>query len=378
VQEVVGGPVQPSVAGPAIPAAANGTNAIQNSSLENDTNKDGLPDCFWTDSWGNQSYSWTRTTDAHTGSFAERVDVSRYNSGDDKLMPAEDLGACSPTVIPGHQYRITAWYKSSAPVYFAVFSRDTNWLWAYWTSSPAFSAASGWTQATWVTPPIPSNINGLSFGLSIAQNGSLTVDDLGFDDANPTGGGGGADTTPPTSAISCNATTCSSAWYAAPVSVTISAADDPGGSGVAEVVYTLDGSTPSLVNGTAYTGAFSVSTSTTVKYVAYDNAGNMGSVGTQAIGVDTTAPAVTITAPANGATISKKVTITANAADAQSGVASVSFYADGRLLGTDTSAPYSWSWNLAKVSKGQHLLSAVAKDRAGNTSVSPAVTVTVG
>jgi hypothetical protein len=97
----------------------------------------------------------------------------------------------------------------------------------------------------------------------------------------------------------------------------------------------------------------------------------------QLIQVDTFAPTVSITAPANGATVTGNVKITAAPADAQTGVASVAFYVDGVLVGTTTSSPWQLPWNTKKVSSGQHLLTAVATDRAGNRTTSVAVTITV-
>jgi peptidoglycan/xylan/chitin deacetylase (PgdA/CDA1 family) len=195
VQQAIGGTVQPAVPGPALPAPPNGTNAVKNASLELDTNTDRAPDCFDFDDFGSNTFTWTRTTDAHTGTYAERVDVSNYSTGDHKLTPQQDLGYCSPSVTPGHRYRITAWYKSTVPVSFTVFARNSQWAFPFWTGSPDLPATSGWAQASWVTPVIPSDVNGVSFGLAVDSNGSLTVDDLSFDDAAPTGG---ADSTAPT------------------------------------------------------------------------------------------------------------------------------------------------------------------------------------
>jgi peptidoglycan/xylan/chitin deacetylase (PgdA/CDA1 family) len=185
VQQVVGGSVQPAVQGPAAPAAPNGTNGLRNPSLEEDTNADSSPDCWAVSGFGNNRATWTRTTAAHTGTYAERVDVTNYVDGGDKLTVLEDLGSCSPSVVPGHRYIITSWYMSTVPVYFTAHTRDQT-AFAYWTKSPTFPASSGWAQARWVTPVVPSNANGLSFGLAISSNGSLTVDDLGIDDAAPT------------------------------------------------------------------------------------------------------------------------------------------------------------------------------------------------
>ena len=92
---------------------------------------------------------------------------------------------------------------------------------------------------------------------------------------------------------------------------------------------------------------------------------------------DTTAPAVSITAPANGATVSGTATVTANATDNVS-VASVQFQLDGASLGSlVTTAPYSASWDTTKSTGGSHTLSAIARDAAGNSATSASVTVTV-
>ena len=88
---------------------------------------------------------------------------------------------------------------------------------------------------------------------------------------------------------------------------------------------------------------------------------------------DTLAPTVAITSPAENATVWRWVTIAATASDTVS-VVSVTFYVDGTALSTDTSAPYSASWNARKASRGAHVLTAVARDAAGN-SASASVTV---
>src|SRR5712671_5458292 len=92
---------------------------------------------------------------------------------------------------------------------------------------------------------------------------------------------------------------------------------------------------------------------------------------------DTTPPTVSITAPANGATVPATVTITASASD-NVGVAGVQFQIDGANFGAeDTSAPYSISWNTTSASNGSHTIAAIARDAAGNRTPSATVTVTV-
>ncbi len=92
---------------------------------------------------------------------------------------------------------------------------------------------------------------------------------------------------------------------------------------------------------------------------------------------DTTAPTVSITAPANGATVSGSVNISASASD-NVGVVGVQFKVNGANQGTeDTTSPYSISWFTGSLSNGSYTITAVARDAAGNTKTSSAVTVTV-
>ena len=93
---------------------------------------------------------------------------------------------------------------------------------------------------------------------------------------------------------------------------------------------------------------------------------------------DTIAPAVSVTAPANGATVSgSTVTVSANASD-NVGVAGVQFKLDGANLGAEvTSAPYRIVWNPTLLASGAHILTAVARDAAGNRTTSAGINVTV-
>jgi len=91
---------------------------------------------------------------------------------------------------------------------------------------------------------------------------------------------------------------------------------------------------------------------------------------------DVTAPSVSITSPASGATVSGLVSVTANAADA-GGVARVEFLADGASIGTDSVAPFQASLDTLKLPNGSHSLQARAYDVAGNMATSGALTVSV-
>jgi hypothetical protein len=98
-----------------------------------------------------------------------------------------------------------------------------------------------------------------------------------------------------------------------------------------------------------------------------------------AIPPDTTAPVVSITAPAANASLATTTTITANATD-DVAVSKVEFYVDGTLKGTDTSASsntYSYSLDPTTLSIGAHTLSAKAYDTSNNVATSASVPVTV-
>src|SRR5439155_3320096 len=58
-------------------------------------------------------------------------------------------------------------------------------------------------------------------------------------------------------------------------------------------------------------------------------------------------------------------------------VTRVEFYLDAALQSSDTTAPYSWSWNTTTASNGAHALTSKAYDAAANVGTSTAVNVTV-
>jgi parallel beta-helix repeat protein len=109
-------------------------------------------------------------------------------------------------------------------------------------------------------------------------------------------------------------------------------------------------------------------TTTTNLNLSFDGSGG---------GSTPTAPTVSVTAPANNATVSGPQTVTANAADAVA-VTSVQFKLDGNNLGSaDTTAPYSANWDTTTASNGSHSITAVATNQAALTTTSSAVAVTV-
>ena len=94
--------------------------------------------------------------------------------------------------------------------------------------------------------------------------------------------------------------------------------------------------------------------------------------------VDVTGPSVSISAPANGAIISKgsTATVTATASD-NDRVSSVDIYIDNAKVTTLSTSPYNYSWSTSSVAYGAHTIHAVALDPSGNVTTSSTVSVTV-
>ena len=94
--------------------------------------------------------------------------------------------------------------------------------------------------------------------------------------------------------------------------------------------------------------------------------------------VDTTAPVAAITAPANNATVSGPINVTATATDSESGIQNVTFSVSGRtdLTAIDTTAPYERALDTTLLNNGPITLTTVATNGAGlTTTVSRSITI---
>jgi len=188
----------------------------------------------------------------------------------------------------------------------------------------------------------------------------------------------GQDTTPPTVPTGLSASPVSSTQ----INLVWSASTD--NVGVTGYRIYRNGTSIATAAATSYSDTgLTASTTYTYNVAAFDAAGNTSAQSTTANATtavappDTQAPSVSISSPTNGTSLSGSVTITANASD-NVGVASVQFFVDGSALGSQiTAAPYSATWNTTQVSNSSHVLTAVAKDAAGNSTTSSAISVTV-
>ena len=176
VHEVIGKVAKPVVPGVTAPPAGPGVNALRNPGLET-PGKYGLPECWQVAGYGENSSELATLAPGFRDGTSRRLDVTGYKSGDAKLLPVLDLGACAPSVTAGHTYSLRAWYQSTARTQFAVYYRNAMGDWQFWTASPYFPARTTYGQAVWETPPVPDGAEAISFGLNLFSDGQLATDD---------------------------------------------------------------------------------------------------------------------------------------------------------------------------------------------------------
>lgn len=113
-----------------------------------------MPSCWSRSGWGDNDFTFATVADAHSGTKAMKVSLTRRVDGDRKALVTENA-TCAPGVTPGRQYDLSAWYKSNTPdVSVTVFRHDTTAGWQYWTDlqNPPVSAA--WARTEVRTPAV--------------------------------------------------------------------------------------------------------------------------------------------------------------------------------------------------------------------------------
>lgn len=141
-----------------------------------------MPSCWERSGWGNNDFSFATVADAHSGTKAVKVALTRRVDGDRKAMVTENA-ACAPAVTPGRQYDLSAWYKSDTPdVSVTVFRHDATAGWQYWTdlANPPVSAA--WSRTQVRTPAVPPGTDRITWGLSVYGVGAVTTDDYALEE----------------------------------------------------------------------------------------------------------------------------------------------------------------------------------------------------
>jgi hypothetical protein len=153
----------------------------------------------------------------------------------------------------------------------------------------------------------------------------------------------------------------------AAAAVTIVAADNAGGSGVASISYAWDGS-PSLNYSAPIVAPEGVHT---IYFQSKDLAGNYSEIKSLEIKKDTTAPQVEILAPASDQWIKGMVTVQTNPTD-NLGVGAVDYYLGSDQFDHRTSSPWNGFLDTTAWSNDYYDLKVVAEDLAGNRSTTEA------
>ncbi len=221
-------------------------------------------------------------------------------------------------------------------------ARDTAKCWLFATAP--VELADGKQIAT-VTLPARSNLH----VFAIAENGVLAPPDLTapsttatVDPAQPSGANG---------------------WWKAPVTITLAAADDEDGDGVAKSEYQVDG-------WKQYDGPITVEKDGTheIGYRSVDKAGNVEAARTVTVRVDRTAPVTEAAVGAGTESGTKLVTLTGS--DPTSGVDSSEYSLDGTVWKSYTGEPF-----VVPMTALRRDVKVRSTDKAGNVEAAKTVTV---
>ena len=162
-------------------------------------------------------------------------------------------------------------------------------------------------------------------------------------------------------------------WQNTAVTVTLSVNET--GSGIASTVYRVDGG--SFQSGTSISipapADHSNDGAHTIEYRSTDNAGNVETLRSATVRIDTTLPTTTDDAPAGWST--SPVTVTLTPADALSGIASTQYRVDGGAFqgGTSVSIPAPADHS----NDGAHAIQYQSTDNAGNVEPLQSATVRI-
>jgi hypothetical protein len=233
-------------------------------------------------------------------------------------------------------------------------------------------------EATWNTTTATNGAHSVTAIARDAAGNTKTSDPVAVTVDN----GPAPDTTPPGVSITAP---LDGAAVKGTIPVNVDATDNVA---VAGVQFKLDGadlgaedtSAPYSVNWDTSTASEGTHTLTAVARDTATPTANTTTSAPVTVTVDRTEPTVSVTSPAEGATVEGTVDLAADAADTGgSGVTSVQFQVDGANVGSaDTSPPYNASWDTTGLANGSsHTVTAIATDRAGNTKTSSQVNVTV-
>ncbi len=168
------------------------------------------------------------------------------------------------------------------------------------------------------------------------------------------------DVTAPTTSADATPAANPAGWNNTPVTLTLSANDNPGGTGAKAVHYQIGTGSEVVVPGGMAKAIVRDEGSVAVRYWALDNAGNVSEKKTLTLRIDQTTPTIELTSPLSGNFLTTdRISVAYTAFDALSGLDSQSATFDG------TAVQNGQSVSLGALA-GNHQLIVTARDKAGN------------
>jgi hypothetical protein len=254
-----------------------------------------------------------------------------------------------------------------------VACTDADHVWAVGIAGTIVATVDGGDSWVAQNSGTEENLLGVSFvdsshGWVVGYDGTILT--------TTTGGFPTADVTPPTTAVSG----ADGQWRNRPVVLTLLAADNAGGSGMAAgsamTEYKIDDGP--WTSGTSVTVPAPADHSGdgvhTVRYHSYDAAGNSETIGSVTVRIDTTAPVASASGVADGAWLRGAASIGLSANDGGSGVASITYALEGVA---QTMADASATVAIPGSPDATHVLRYHATDVAGNVGGEQQLTVHV-
>ena len=334
---------------------ADGPNLVLNPSAEVTNSTFDQPLNWTTEKRGTNTSAFSYTTGAaNTGTKSLQVTVANFNSGSARWRS-------DPIAVkPSKKYSVSDFYKSTGRSEIDIEYVST----AGTTSTVVLSTVAttnNWTKTT-QTFTTPANVKTVTIIHSLTRNGTLQTDDYSLNEVIPVVA---APTVSFSSPLS-NTTVSGTRTITAATTSTVG------------VQFMLDGVNMGAEDTTS---PFSIAWDTTqasnglhaLTALARNSAGVTAStsinVNVQNIVIAPTPPTVTITAPANGATVSGAgQAISANASGVQA-IAGVQFKVDGVNLGVeDLVAPYFANLDTTTLTNGIHTVTATARNTSNLTS----------
>ncbi len=335
-------------------------NQIYNPSVETtSTTTAGTPAQWFQGKFGTNNGTFSYPVVGYDGAKALQINMTTYTDGAARWY-FSDIG-----VTPGASLSFSDYYKSTATSTLKIRYKLTSGAFGY-VDLASLPPALAWTQSAY-NFIVPTGVTSATVFHSLYNTGSLTTDLYILGPQAALG-----DTIKPVVAISAPIASATLSGS----TVLRAQAGDAGG--IAGVKFLIDNVLyQSEITASPYEAALDTTTlaagTHSLTAIARDNAGNTQTSAavsftvnnTTGGGGDAVAPTVTISTPANAATVQGNVTISGSATD-NVGVTALSLLIDNVVVANTANPTFSFDWSSIGAANGNHVAKVTAQDAAGN------------